>query len=219
MQAADERVQRLTQALPASIAGWRFEPVVAALQALRGVDVISAIGLVAEIGDLSRFEHPRKLMGYLGLVPSEHSSGERIEPRQHHQDGQCPCAPIADRGGVELPLQGPYRATRAQRRQETLSEQIRAIGMESAAAAEQALCRAARPRRAAQQGLRGRGARTGRLHLGHRHGRLAASMRQSLTERSRLHDTRDRSGDATRSNDRATLVCAYTRLRKDDPRS
>ena len=39
--------------------------------------MVSAIGLVAEIGDLSRFEHPRKLMGYLGLVPSEHSSGER----------------------------------------------------------------------------------------------------------------------------------------------
>ena len=47
------------------------------MQALRGVAAVTAIGLVAEIGDLSRFEHPRKLMGYLGLVPSEHSSGER----------------------------------------------------------------------------------------------------------------------------------------------
>lgn len=75
--AADERVNRLTKALQASIAGWRFESVVAALQALRGVAAITAIGLIAEIGDLQRFEHPRKLMGYLGLVPSEHSSGER----------------------------------------------------------------------------------------------------------------------------------------------
>ena len=50
----------------------------AALQALRGVAEITAIGLVAEIGDLSRFEHPRKLMGYLGLVPSEHSSGAHV---------------------------------------------------------------------------------------------------------------------------------------------
>lgn len=77
MQSADDRVERLTKALQSSITGWRFEPVVGALQALRGVAAISAIGLVAEIGDLSRFAHPRKLMGYLGLVPSEHSSGER----------------------------------------------------------------------------------------------------------------------------------------------
>jgi len=77
-QAADQRVQRLTTALETSIGGWRFEPVVLALQALRGVAAITAIGLIAEIGDLSRFEHPRKLMGYLGLVPSERSSGERV---------------------------------------------------------------------------------------------------------------------------------------------
>ncbi len=77
VKAADERVARLTKALQESITDWRFEPVVEALQALRGVAAVTAIGLVAEIGDLSRFEHPRKLMGYLGLVPSEHSSGER----------------------------------------------------------------------------------------------------------------------------------------------
>ena len=77
VKAADERVARLTQALLSSIAGWRFESVVQALQALRGVAAITSIGLVAEIGDFNRFEHPRKLMGYLGLVPSEHSSGER----------------------------------------------------------------------------------------------------------------------------------------------
>lgn len=77
VKSADERVERLTKALQGSIAGWRFESVVNALQALRGVAAITAIGLVAEIGDLNRFEHPRKLMGYLGLVPSEHSSGER----------------------------------------------------------------------------------------------------------------------------------------------
>src|SRR4029450_8510006 len=66
------------QALETSVAGWRFEPVVAALQALRGIDVVSAIGLVAEIGDLSRFDHPRTLRAYLGLVPSEHSSGNTV---------------------------------------------------------------------------------------------------------------------------------------------
>jgi len=77
VEAADERVERLTNALQSSITGWRFEPVVGALQALRGVASITAISLVAEKGDLARISHSRKLMGDLGLVPSEHSSGER----------------------------------------------------------------------------------------------------------------------------------------------
>ena len=79
VQWADQRVDRLTRALGESIAGWRFEPAVQALMALRGVDVVTAIGLLAEIGDLSRFDHPRKLMGYLGLVPAEQSSGDTVQ--------------------------------------------------------------------------------------------------------------------------------------------
>ena len=54
-------------------------PVVKALQSLRGVSVISAAITVAELGDISRFCHPKELMAYLGLVPSEHSSGESIK--------------------------------------------------------------------------------------------------------------------------------------------
>lgn len=79
VQWADQRIERLTRAVSESITGWRFEPVVQALMALRGVDVITAIGLTAEIGDLNRFDHPRKLMGYLGLVPSEQSSGDKVQ--------------------------------------------------------------------------------------------------------------------------------------------
>jgi len=78
VQSADQRVQRLTTALTEAAEGWHLEPVVAALRALRGIDTVSAIGLVAEIGDIRRFAHPRQLMGYLGLVPSEHSSGNSI---------------------------------------------------------------------------------------------------------------------------------------------
>src|SRR3974390_3222791 len=48
---------------------------VSALQAGRGIDLIHAVRIVAELGDLSRFAHPRQLMGYLGLIPSEDSSG------------------------------------------------------------------------------------------------------------------------------------------------
>ena len=63
-------MHRLTVALPEATRGWRFEPVVAALRALRGIDTVSAIGLVTEIGDIGRFSSARQLMGYLGLVPS-----------------------------------------------------------------------------------------------------------------------------------------------------
>lgn len=78
VQGADERVKRLGAALQQAAQGWRFEPVVAALRALRGIDTVSAIGLVSEIGDIQRFASARQLMGYLGLVPSECSSGASV---------------------------------------------------------------------------------------------------------------------------------------------
>jgi transposase len=52
-----------------------MRPVVEALKSLRGIDVVAAITLVAELGDIRRFTHPGELMAFLGLVPSEHSSG------------------------------------------------------------------------------------------------------------------------------------------------
>jgi transposase len=71
------RVERLTNAIGTELEHWRWRPVVQALQALRGVQAIHAVRIVAELGDLSRFETPRKLMGYLGLIPGENSSGPR----------------------------------------------------------------------------------------------------------------------------------------------
>jgi hypothetical protein len=59
----------------AALAGWSLEPVARGLMALRGVSLITAMTVLAELGDLTRFASPRELMGYLGLVPSEHSSG------------------------------------------------------------------------------------------------------------------------------------------------
>jgi transposase len=72
---AHERVERLTQALRGQLEHWRMKPVVEALMSLRGIDLIAAVTLVAEIGDFNRFARPRELMGFLGLVPSEYSSG------------------------------------------------------------------------------------------------------------------------------------------------
>jgi len=72
------RVDRLTEQILTLLPEWRMVPVVKALQALRGVAPIVAVTTVAEIGDLSRFENPRQLMAYLGLVPSEYSSGSSV---------------------------------------------------------------------------------------------------------------------------------------------
>jgi transposase len=66
-----ERLQRLEQARQEHVNAWRLSPVVAALQALRGVPCTVAVTLVAEMGDLTRFESPRALMKCMGLMPSE----------------------------------------------------------------------------------------------------------------------------------------------------
>jgi len=73
-----DRVARLTEQIQKILPAWRMAPVVKALQALRGVAQIVAVTTVAEIGDMRRFAKPRQLMTYLGLVPSEHSSGDSI---------------------------------------------------------------------------------------------------------------------------------------------
>jgi transposase len=72
-----ERLPRVAAELPPLVQSWRWLPVVDALQALRGVQVLAAVTLIAELGDLRRFTTPRQLMSDLGLPPSEHSSGER----------------------------------------------------------------------------------------------------------------------------------------------
>jgi transposase len=74
----ERRLERLTEQLRQLTPTWHWAPVVAALQALRGVAFITAVALVAELGDLTRFGHPRELMAYLGLVPSEFSSGPSV---------------------------------------------------------------------------------------------------------------------------------------------
>lgn len=74
-----ERIERLTEQIRQLVVSWRMAPVVKALQAMRGISLIVATTTVAEIGDMSRFANPRELMAYLGLNPSEHSSGDKIK--------------------------------------------------------------------------------------------------------------------------------------------
>jgi Transposase and inactivated derivatives len=74
-----ERIERLEQAMREAVEDWSLAPVVAALQAMRGIDTVGAVAFLAELGDLSRFENPRQLMAYLGLTPSESSTGDSVK--------------------------------------------------------------------------------------------------------------------------------------------
>jgi transposase len=77
VQRATERVARLDKDIAELVQSWSLRPLVEALQGLRGIRLLSAVVIAAELGSLARFASPRKLMAYLGLVPSEHSSGQR----------------------------------------------------------------------------------------------------------------------------------------------
>ena len=72
-----QRIERLEQAMRDNLQHWSLKPIVQALQAMRGVQLIAGMTMVAELQDFERFETPRQLMAYVGLVPGEHSSGPK----------------------------------------------------------------------------------------------------------------------------------------------
>ncbi|MBL4710777.1 MAG: IS110 family transposase [Flavobacteriales bacterium] len=72
-----QRVADLEQEMTKALSNWSLAPVVEGLMALRGCRLITAMTIMAELGDISRFDSPRQLMSYLGLVPSESSSGPK----------------------------------------------------------------------------------------------------------------------------------------------
>ena len=80
MQAIDtgiERVARLVDRMKQLLEGWEWKPVVKALMACKGFQEVAAMTVISELGDLRRFSHPRALMGFLGLVPGENSTGSK----------------------------------------------------------------------------------------------------------------------------------------------
>jgi transposase len=72
-----ERLSRIEEQIREFLPAWRLAPLVDAYQALRGVQLTTAVSIVAELGDITRFDSPRQLGAFVGLTPSEHSSGER----------------------------------------------------------------------------------------------------------------------------------------------
>jgi transposase len=142
-----DRIDRLEAALVEIVPNWTMAPVVAAFQAMRGVAFSTATTLVAEAGDLRRFDHPRKLMAFLGLVPSERSTGET-----RRQGGITKAGNGRARSAL-VEAAWTYRHSAGlgvghQRRQLELSEKVRDIAWK----AQARLC--ARYRRLAAKGKR-----------------------------------------------------------------
>jgi transposase len=125
-----EQLQRIEAELLEQAKAWRLYPVVEALQALRGVQFIVAVTSIAELGDLTRFDKPRQLMAYLGLVPSENSTGDR-----RRQGGITKCGNThARRVLIEAAkaYRHPAKVSEAmQARQQDLAKPIQDIGWQA----------------------------------------------------------------------------------------
>jgi len=124
------RLERYDQEIERAVPGWRWAPAVRALMSLRGLALLHAATLVAELGDFNRFEHPGQLMGYLGLVPSEHTTGKDRQQGGITKMGNAP----ARRALVEAAWQ--YRiparlSPHLKKRQEGLSKAITDMAWEA----------------------------------------------------------------------------------------
>src|SRR5438876_4941312 len=178
VQHMDERVQRLEQAITEAVklASSQVQEVIRGLQALRGVAHLSAVTIAAELGNISRFESARKLMGYSGAVPSEDSSGQRQRRGNITKTGNAHLRRIAiESAWLSLPASHRTQVTPATRRGPGRDQRDR---MEGADPAAQALLEADGGRQGQEEDHHRSRARTAGLRLGHRdqsgNGRQAA---------------------------------------------
>lgn len=123
---ATERLERLTQALPEALPDWKWEPVVRALMCLRGVEVLTAMTLAAEVGDFSRFDNPKSLMHFLGLTSSEHSSSDKRVQGGITKCGNAHCRRVLTEAAWQYRLK-PKVSEAIQKRQEKQSKEVRLI--------------------------------------------------------------------------------------------
>ena len=127
---ASERLERLTQAMEAALPEWKREPVVRALMSLRGVALINGMTLVAEAGDMTRFESPSQLMSYFGLTPSEYSSGEKRQQGGITKAGNGACRRALVEAAHHYRI-APRVSPAMQKRQEGQSKEVRATAFKA----------------------------------------------------------------------------------------
>ena len=124
----NERVRRLEQAITEAVklAAPAVQEVVKGLQALRGIAEISAVTIVAELGNITRFDTARQLMGYSGAVPSEDSSGQRTRRGSITKTGNAHLRRIVVEAAWSYRLR-PAIGPRLRKRQEGVSEPLKEI--------------------------------------------------------------------------------------------
>ena len=123
---ASERLERLTQAVLDALGDWKWEPVVRALMSLRGVQELTAMTLVAEVGDFGRFEDARALMHFFGLTSSEHTSGQKRYQGSITKCGNTHCRRVLTEAAWQYRLK-PKVSQALQKRQERQSKEVRLI--------------------------------------------------------------------------------------------
>ena len=123
---ATDRLGRLAKAVEDALPGWKWEPVVRALMTLRGVQVLTAMTLVAEVGDLSRFKDPRSLMHFFGLTPSEHTSSDKRVQGGITRCGNAHCRRVLTEAAWHYRIK-PKVSAAMQIRQQGQSKEVRLI--------------------------------------------------------------------------------------------
>ncbi len=121
-----QRVSGLEDEMLKVMEGWSLGPVVEALMALRGVKLITAMTVMAELGDITRFDSPSQLMAYLGLVPSEYSSGKSKRRGGITKTGNGHVRRVLTESAWCYRFQA-RRTAHLQRRIEKTSEEVQAI--------------------------------------------------------------------------------------------
>ncbi len=123
---AGTRLERLTQSVLDALPAWKWAPVVRALMCLRGMQELTAMTLVAEVGDFSRFDNPRSLMHFLGLTPSEHSSGGSRTQGGITKCGNAHCRRVLTEAAWQYRL-APKISAAIQQRQEGQTGEVRRL--------------------------------------------------------------------------------------------
>lgn len=123
---AQQRVSGLEDEMLKVMEGWSLAPVVEALMALRGIKLITAMTVMAELGDITRFDSPSQLMAYLGLVPSEYSSGKSKRRGGITKTGNGHVRRVLTESAWCYRFQA-RRTAHLQRRAEKTSEEVQAI--------------------------------------------------------------------------------------------
>ena len=166
MVAAVKRTDGIKAQMHETLRTWSQRPTAEALMSLRGVSTITAMTILAELGDLTRFDSPRQLVSFLGLAPWGTLLGLSAAPGGDHQDRQRSRLPGADRGGMGLSLSGQKDCSPAPQGSQCSGPGPSDVlgGPETAV---RSICEALPARQGQEQGDHGNRPRARGLHLGH----------------------------------------------------